>query len=200
MKGKLFTLGILVLISLSSVVYAQGAQEAKWGEEMGKDPNYVPESEETPKQRHARMLAQFDEEDFVKGQITFAFTETTTKEEAVSILKKYDLKLQKSEICAYIAGPGEDPKKMDCEIVDSWSDMIKAATVDIPEDKEKEFADKLVSKEEKIIWAEPVYVVTPDVQGAGKVGEKSGKESIGLLEKLVRLPAKFINILINLFR
>tara|TARA_Y100000310_G_scaffold13087_1_gene13408 strand:- start:200 stop:913 length:714 start_codon:yes stop_codon:yes gene_type:complete len=134
---------------------------------------------ETPAEREARMLAQFDRS-IVSGQMVFSFSDDTTKEEAVAILGKYGLKLQLYEVCGSTVGPVQTPdgtgeelyveEESNCETVDSWSDMIKVATVDVPEGEEKNLAKKLVNEEEQIVWAEPSHLIQLGIEVEGNLG------------------------------
>tara|TARA_Y100000310_G_scaffold334233_1_gene413496 strand:- start:29983 stop:30609 length:627 start_codon:yes stop_codon:yes gene_type:complete len=117
---------------------------------------------ETAAEKKERMLEAFDNSEIVQGQMTFSFTSTTTKEEAIKILKKYDLELQQYEVCSGAQDPDGKATDLGCETEDSWNDMIQIATVTVPKGKEKDLAEEIVDKETNVEWAEPEFVMTTD--------------------------------------
>ena len=106
-----------------------------------------------------RMLIAFDEAEGrnLPGYVFLSFAEDITKEEAVSILNKYELKLEERQLCSEVLDPGQPPRKVGCKVVDSWHDGIKGARIQVPVGEEKKYAKMLVEKESKVMFAEPEY-------------------------------------------
>ena len=111
---------------------------------------------ETEQEKLDRMLKQFDNPSAMHGKMIVSFTETTTKEQAESILNEMGAVLQKNKVCEGMANPGEIPKETGCEEIDSWDDNLKIATVNVAIGQEKILAKKFYDIEE-ILWVEPVY-------------------------------------------
>jgi hypothetical protein len=109
-----------------------------------------------------RMLRQFDNDSYIKGEIVVSFKDIT-KQQAIEILNSYDLKIKTHTSCLgspVTSDPGETPQPQEendeCITEDLWSEGIKAANVEVPEGKEKEFAETLIENS-NIIWVEPGY-------------------------------------------
>ncbi|GEM_PF-5808706 len=124
-----------------------------------------------------RMLKAFDDSDakIKQGYVFFSFAEDITREQAAGILKKYDLTLEKGEICAEEQGPNEPQRaETKCQVTDSWIDGIKGARVQVPVGKEKDYARMLVEKESKVIFAEPEYI---DQLSSGLATDETKKQT-----------------------
>jgi hypothetical protein len=109
------------------------------------------------------MLEAFDFSNIQQGYVFFTFVEGVTKDQAVLILEEYELGLDEKESCSSISDPGQPPQVVDCQTVDSWIDLTNIAKVKVPAGEEKEYAKMLVEKESKIVFAEPVSVVSGNI-------------------------------------
>lgn len=95
---------------------------------------------------------------YIKGVLLISFSQETTKEEAESILAKYNLKINKITI-----PPPEDSeltsdKGIGGTEIEEWHDDIKGAVVKVPEGQEMEYMKKLM-KEPMIEFVElsPIF-------------------------------------------
>lgn len=163
---------------------------------------------ESSKDKIKSMISSFDVA-IERGVISVSFKNGTSEKEAEEILKRHGLSFAKNGICfgsgdltakiplitvgsngstTNVENKAGSNIKADCVEKNAWNKELSTGTVEVPKNKEKIFAELLVTTEEKIVWVEPIYKQSYEEVNSEDVALKVLKEHINSspLNKLLK--------------
>ncbi|MBM3206718.1 MAG: hypothetical protein FJZ43_03810 [Candidatus Staskawiczbacteria bacterium] len=151
--NKILKIGLITILFIGAILIALGSINYSTEKSESGSQEYQVSSERS--EAINNILTAFDNPNIQKGYIVFSFTEKTTKEQAEKILNKYGLKIEQRESCSEIIDPGQPPRQGSCITVSDWVELVKIATVKVPNGEEKEYAKRILENEIQVVSAEP---------------------------------------------